>query len=76
MTAVVNIFIPATYRTASVWPVRQSLRPVRPIHTQPDFCPVFERLDKPIDRKFWNATKFTESMPLEQVLSYPVCGEA
>jgi hypothetical protein len=76
MTTVINVYIPATYRIAGIWPVSVHLRPVRPIHWRPGFCPVFERLSEPIDRPFWRNYDFTEAMRLEQAEDYPVCGEA
>jgi hypothetical protein len=76
MPTVVNVFIPATFRTSGTLPVRQSLRPVRPIHTAPNFVPVFQRLDEPIDRPSWKRYDYIESMPLDEAIQWPCCGEA
>jgi hypothetical protein len=66
MTTFVNVFIPATFRIAGIWPVRSTLRPAPPLHTQPGFCPVFERLDAPIDLTFWKRYDYIEAMPLDE----------
>jgi hypothetical protein len=76
MTTTVNVFIPATYRIAGAWPVAQHLRPARPVLWQPDFCPVFQRLNEPIDRPSWKNYDYVEAMPLDEALNYPCCGEA
>jgi hypothetical protein len=76
MATVINVFIPGTHRSSGHLPVRVALRPAMPVHWQPGFVPVFERLAEPIDRPFWRRYDFIEAMPLEQALNYPVCGEA
>jgi hypothetical protein len=76
MTTVVDVFIPGTFRLGGIWPVAQHLRPVRHAHWQPDFCPVFQRLDQPIDRPFWKLYDYIESMALGEALTWPIVGEA
>jgi hypothetical protein len=74
-TTIVNVFV-GTYRHGGTLPVRQSLRPIRPVHWQPGFCPVFQRLAEPIDRQFWRRYDYVEAMPLAEAENYPVVGEA
>lgn len=73
---IINVHIPGNYRLTGIWPVRSALRPAAPLHTQPGFCPVFQRLAEPINRPFWKHYDYTEAMPLNEALNFPVVGEA
>jgi hypothetical protein len=71
----VHVYLSVELRYGGNLPVRVHLRPLWPLHTQNDFCPVFMRLVRPAARAQWRFYDFVEAMSLDEALAWPVIGE-
>jgi hypothetical protein len=73
----VVVYLSSPLRRGGALPVRLHLRPICPLHTPNDWCPVLMRLIAPVEgRSEWRFYDFIEDMPLDNALAWPVVGEA